>query len=122
MASGATIDKANAVRAGVKATRRVNVTELARGKAWREQLPECGVMEIVDRGTSAGWLVSDSGMDAMIDTIEYLEERLEQASVAAIVNARRAYDDWMEGDDLAKAALAVLDERGDEIKAALDAS
>lgn len=121
MAPEATIDKANAVRASVRATRRISVTELARGKAWREQLPECDVMEVIDRGANAGWLVSDSGMDAMLDTIEYLEARLEQASMAAIANARRSYDDWMEGDELAKAALSALDERGDEIRAALDA-
>lgn len=122
MAPEATIDRANAVRDGIRATRRVNVTELARGKAWRDELPECDVMEIVDRGANAGWLLSDAGMGAMLDTIDYLEERLEQASMAAIVNARRGYDEWMEGDDLAKAALAALDERGGEMKAALDAS
>lgn len=121
MAPEATIDKANAVRDGVRATRRVNVTELARGKAWRDELPECDVMEIVDRGANAGWLVSDAGMGAMLDTITYLEERLEQASMAAIVNARRGYDNWMEGDDLARAALAALDERGDDMREALDA-
>lgn len=121
MAPEATMDKANAVRTGVRATRRVNVTELARGKAWREQLPECDVMEIIDRGANAGWLVSDAGMGAMLDTIDYLEERLEQASMAAIVNARRGYDDWMEGDDLARGALAALDERGSDMRAALDA-
>lgn len=122
MAPEATMDRANAVRNSVRATRRVNVTELARGKAWRDQLPECDVMEIVDRGANAGWLVSDAGMGAMLDTIDYLEERLEQASMAAIVNARRGYDNWMEGDDLARAALATLDERGSGMRAALDAS
>lgn len=120
MALEATIDRANAVRAGARATRRVNVTELARGKAWREQLPECDVMEIVDRGANAGWLVSNAGMGAMLDAIDYLEERLEQASVAAIVNARRGYENWMEGDDLAHAALEALERRGDKMKAALD--
>lgn len=120
MASEATMDKANAVRDSVRATRRVSVTELARGKAWRDALPECDVMEIIDRGANAGWLVSDAGMGAMLDMITYLEERLEQASMAAIVNARRGYDDWMEGDDLARAAIAALDERGDDMRAALD--
>lgn len=121
MPPDAIIDKANAVRDGVRSTRRVNVTELARGESWREQLPECDVMEITDRGSKAGWLVSDAGMYAMLDTISYLEERLERASMAAMANARRGYDDWMGGDDLARAALAALDERGGEIKAALDA-
>lgn len=121
MAPEATIDRVNAVRNSVRATRRINVTELARGKAWREELPECNVMEIIDRGANAGWLVSDAVMGAILDTIDYLEARLEQASMAAIVNARRGYDDWMEGDDLGRAALAALDERGDEMRAALDA-
>ena len=121
MAPEATMDRANAVRDSVRATRRINVTELARGKAWREQLPECDVMEIIDRGANAGWLVSNAGMDAMLDTIAYLEERLEQASMAAIANARRGYEDWAEGDDLARGALAELDERGDAMRAVLDA-
>ena len=119
MAPQATIDKANAVREGVRATRHVSVTELARGTAWRDQLPDCDVMEIIDRGSNAGWLVSDSGMKAMTETISYLEERLEQASMAAIVNARRGYDNWAEGEELAEAALSSASELGARAKAVL---
>lgn len=121
MAPKATIDKADTIRSSVRATKHVSVTELARGKSWREELPDCDVMEIIDHGTNAGWLVSDSGMDAMLDTISYLEERLEQASMAAIANARRGYDDWQEGDELAKAALDALDSHEDALRAVLDA-
>lgn len=121
MAPEATIDKANALRNSVRTTNRVNVTELARGKAWREKLPECDVMEIIDRGANAGWLVSDAGMGAMLDMIDYLEERLEQASMAAIVNARHNYQNWMEGDNLATAALSALDQKGEDMRSVLDA-
>ena len=31
--------------------------------------------------------------------------------MAAIANARRDYDDWQEGDNLAKVALGALDSR-----------
>ncbi len=109
MSPEAVLEKANAVRTKVKATKHITVTELARSKAWREELPQCDVMEIIDHGANAGWLVSSLGMDAILDTIAYLEERLEQASMAAIVNARRDYDHWLEGDELAQAALASLD-------------
>ncbi len=121
MAPKAAIDKADMIRSSVRATKHVSVTELARGKSWREELPDCDVMEIIDHGTNAGWLVSDSGMDAMLDTISYLEERLEQASMAAIANARRDYDDWQEGDELTKAALDALNSHEDALRAVLDA-
>lgn len=115
------LDIASTIRSSAHPAKRVNVTELARGKAWREQLPECDIMEIVDRGTSAGWLVSKNGMNAILDTIDDLEERLEKASMAAIIDARRDYENWMEGDELAKAALETFAKHGDEMKAALDA-
>ena len=122
MVTSATMSRTNALRNSVSSTARVNVTELARSKTWRKQLPECDVMEIIDRGSNAGWLVSNAGMEALLDTIAYLEDKLEMASMAAIINARRDYDTWMEGDELARTALSALGENGDEIKAVLDAN
>ena len=58
-------------------------------------------------------------MDAMLDMISYLEERLEQASIAALINARRGYDRWLEGDDLARAALESLPETAQRVHEAL---
>lgn len=82
---------------------RISVTELARGTAWRKKLASCRLLEVVDRGSSIGWLVSDKGMKALLDTISYFESEAESAQVAYIVESRASYDDWKSGDALKQA-------------------
>ena len=90
---------------------RVSVTDFARGRRWREELPQCDVMEVVDRTETAGYLVSPKAMRALVDALSELEAQVEQLSVAAMLDARGDCDTWLQGDELANSALESFDMR-----------
>ena len=90
----------NAIRNQVVGKQRIGVTDLARSTAWRKMLAECKVLEVVDRGSTAGWLLSEEGMASLLDTISYFEEEAERTQVAYIVEKREGYRDWASGDAL----------------------
>lgn len=99
----------------------ITVTELARGKEWRRELPEVGMMEVTDRGETAGWLVSQEDLEAFVYAIVSLEEELEERSIAAIFEARPPETrNWMTGEELKREALEYLDEHYDELTAIID--
>lgn len=103
------------MRAASSGQRRISVTDLARGKDWRAELPEVGVMEVTDRGETAAWLLSDADMKALAEGYALLEEELEQAQVSAIFSAREGYHDLRSGSDLKDAARTAFDVRRDEL-------
>lgn len=104
----------------VKTTRasRLTLTELARGKKWREDLPACGLIELTDRSETAGWLLSDEYMEEMVSLVDGLLVEQEQRQVQAMLDARADYQDWCSGDVLAQRALKSFEERKDSLKAA----
>ncbi len=83
---------------------RVSLTELARSAGWRKQLKKLGVMEVVDRTETEAFLVSRDGMADLMETIDSLEEQVEQAQIAAMLAARGDRDNWMSGEALADRA------------------
>lgn len=87
MAPYEVLDRAGSVRDRVSSRPRISVTELSRSKDWRDKLPEVGVIEITDRGDTAGWLLSTQDMEAIIEG-SYLEEEVERPQIAAIFGAR----------------------------------
>lgn len=104
------LDRASAVRDVVVGTPKISVTDLSRSKDWRSRLPEVGVMEITDRGDTAGWLVSDADMNALIEGYTYLEEELEKAQIAAMFAAREDARP-VSGEALEREALASFEAR-----------
>lgn len=108
-----------------KATRpvgHITVTDLARSKDWRKELPKVGVMEITDRGETAGWLVSEKDIEAIVYAVIELEKELEEASLAAMFQGRPHGDlaHWKSGDELKSEALQYLDDHGEGIREILD--
>ena len=95
-----TLDLSDSIRRQVVGRPRISVTELARGNAWRDELVQCDIMEVVDRGSTAGWLLSEAGMAALLDTIAYFESEAESAQIAYIVESRSGYSNWKSGKDL----------------------
>ena len=83
-----TIDRASAIGRRVAGDVRISVTELSRGNEWRAQLPVAGVIEITDRGDTAGWLLSDEDMRSLVESIALLEEELERAQIATLFKSR----------------------------------
>lgn len=97
---------------------RVTYTELARGKEWREELPECGIIEVVDRSETSAWLVTDEYLYGIISLVDELLDEREERQIQDMLAAREGYQDWREGEDLASVAKASLHARLDEMKAA----
>ena len=87
---------------------RVSLTELARTTEWRKRMVEYAVIEICDHNETAGYLVSPEGMNDLLYTIEELEQALEQAEIAAIVEERGNAENWQTGAELAESAIALM--------------
>lgn len=99
----------------------ITVTELARGRDWRKELPEVGLMQVTDRGETAGWLISQEDLDAIVYAVISLEEDLEERSIAALFAARPPEKmEWKSGKELAEGAMRYFEEHGDEIRAIVD--
>lgn len=88
--------------------RRIGLSDFSHGRKWREELEDAGVMEIIDRGDTAGWLVSDEGMGSMLDYIGLLEKELESAQIEVMYKSRAEHAQWMDGEELAEAAKSSL--------------
>lgn len=99
---------------------RISLTELARSSGWRKALNQKGVVEVVDRTETAAFLVSRQGMAELLETIDSLEEQLERADIASMVNARSGRQNWMSGDELASAAWSEFAARKESFEAVVD--
>jgi hypothetical protein len=104
----------------------VSFTDLARGSSWRKRLPESGILQITDRGKSAGWIVSDAEMSKLETELEQLEahncqleEALEALQIEAIFKTRKGGKPQT-GANLKKSAKQVAAARGQELKALLN--
>ena len=103
------LEKVDELRTQAKGGARISLTDLARGKAWRDELPECGIIEITDRSDTAGWLLSNEYVNDLLSLIDDLLADQERRQVNEMLAARSAYNDWRSGDELAARALADLD-------------
>lgn len=99
---------------------RISLTDLARSRKWREELIEYGIIEVVDHGETAAWLLSDADMSLLLGTIDSLLEEMESLQVSAIIDARSQRADWQSGNTLAKKAKASLKKRQSAMKKVLD--
>ena len=114
------IETSSEIRMQVAGQKRIGVTELARGTAWRKKLAECRVLEVIDRNTTAGWLLSEEGMASLLETISYFEAEAERAQVAYLIETRRNADDWKAGADLHRDIDRLAESSLAQMKAAFD--
>ena len=66
-------ERAEALREISTPGSRIGLTELSRSNAWRKALEQRGLLEIVDRADTAGYLVSVDSLNEMLDVINALE-------------------------------------------------
>lgn len=107
----ALLNEVDELRTYTNAATRITVSELARGKGWREDLPERGIIEVTDRTQTIGWLLSDERVNGLLALIDELTAELEERQVRDMLAARAGYQDWRVGDDLERTALESLDKR-----------
>ena len=120
MALEETLELSGNIRSRAASQARIGVTELARGTAWRSKLEECKLLEVVERGATAGWLLSSEGMQSLLDTIAYFEAEAERAQVACLLQMRSTYDDWKTGTELRDAVDSELESMLPRLKEAFD--
>ncbi|WP_225432987.1 MULTISPECIES: hypothetical protein [Bifidobacterium] len=113
-------ERAKALREAAAPGSRIGLTELARSNAWRKSLVEQGIMEIVDRSDTTGYLVSVDAMNELLDSINVLESEVERVAVQQMFIARGAREDWKSGEALAAAAQESLLRRGNKVREFLD--
>ena len=114
------MERAQAVREAAASDSRVGLTELARSSAWRKSLEERGLLEIVDRTDTTGYLVSVEAMNELLDSINELESQLERFTVQQLFIARGDKERWQSGDELAQGAKSSLRKRSAKVRAFLD--
>lgn len=109
------------IRSRMSSDRRVSLSEFTRGKGWRAKLADNAFMEVQEHSERIGWLVSEEGMADFVDYVAELEEKVERAEVASIVESRRGYENWMSGTDGAEAAKAYFADHAEALMKAADA-
>lgn len=121
MAPAEILERLDDLKRASKPGGHISVTELARSSKWRTELPEVGVMEITDRGQTAGWLVSEKDIEAIVYAVIDLQKELEQASLEAMFQTRYRDDpgSWRAGKPLEVEAMSYLDEHYEEIAAVM---
>lgn len=122
MAPAEVMERLNHFKKAARPSGQITVTELARGKDWRRELPKVGMMEVTDRGETAGWLVSQEDLEAFVYALVDLEKEVEDLSLAAMFEARatEGQHNWESGTQLAEDAKSYLDADGDKIMAIID--
>ena len=113
-------EKLSDVRTRVKSDDRVSISVFARSKDWMSKLAKNDFIEVQDRGKRIAWVISEEGMDGMIEYIDSLEERIEMLSVQAIFAAREDREDWKTGAELQTAALAYFRANKDSLGKVLE--
>ena len=61
-------ERAEALREISTPGSRIGLTELSRSNAWRKALEQRGLLEIVDRADTAGYLVSVDSLNEMLES------------------------------------------------------
>ena len=115
------LEMSSAIQSKVVDQQRISVTELARGTTWRKKLVDSKILEVADRGSTIGWLLSQEGMSSLLETISYFESEAERAQMAYLIEVRKSHDDWKSGAELTQAVADNVDETLTKLKAVFDA-
>lgn len=98
---------------------RVGVSEFARSKSWRAELPEVGCFEIVDRNGVVGYMIAPDYAVSLANRIAELEQQLEQESIAAMFSTRSDRSETKTSSELETHALDYFDQNFSVLAGAL---
>jgi hypothetical protein len=91
-----------------RTTPRIGITDLQKDtRGWRRKLKASGLIEITDRNSTAGYLVSVETIQRLAQDFEEQERLLEEQTVQAMFNARLDVADWKSGITLAEGAKEI---------------
>ena len=120
--TNAVLDRCEDLRARTQRAQTLSYTELARSRKWKDDLAHEEVLKVTgSRGASDdAWIVSQRYMDNLLELIEQAELEREDKQIQAMLAAREDYQNWMQGDELAHAAVARFLERRASMAEAID--
>ncbi|MDU1289432.1 MAG: hypothetical protein E6965_09590 [Bifidobacterium bifidum] len=116
MASITTRARANAFRLTTSQGTRVTLTELGRSNKWRKNLADKGVLELVDRSDTTGFIVSVDAMNDLLDALDRYESEAETLAVQPMFEARKDRIEAKSGIELRDAAMQALEDRPELMK------
>lgn len=102
--------RVSGIRDKIRDDGHVTLTDFARGKGWRVKLSDYDIVELREHGERTAWIVSEDGMEGIVDYISDLEAQLERASIEAMIDSRRGLDNWASGKELAEGAARYFKE------------
>lgn len=108
-------ERAEAMREAANPDSKVTLTDLGRSNAWRRKLADNGVLQLMDRSDTAGFIVSVEAMNDLLDSLDAYEDELETLSVRDMFLARSGRTELKSGADLTETALASFDRRADAL-------
>lgn len=111
MTSIATRTRANAFRLTTQQGSRVTLTELSRSNKWRQNLADNGVLELVDRSDTTGFIVSVNAMNDLLKALDRYESEAETLAVQPMFDARMDRTEVKSGAELRDAAMKALEDR-----------
>ena len=112
-------ERAEALREISTPGSRIGLTELSRSNAWRKALEQRGLLKIVDRADTAGYLVSVDSLNEMLDVINALESEVEHLTIQQMFTTRGDKEQWETGSELSQSAQESLKRRKEKIHAFL---
>ena len=92
-------ERAEALREISTPGSRIGLTELSRSNAWRKALEQRGLLEIVDRADTAGYLVSVDSLNEMLDVINALESEVERLTIQQMFTVGAGKPEAAQGED-----------------------
>ena len=107
-------DSSECLRTVVREAPRMGVTEFARSKAWRGDIAQHPVLEVLDRNETVAYVVSPQLMGQLLSLASNAEELADNLEAQRLFAERADRDDWRAGDDLAETAAKALDDLLDE--------
>ena len=111
--------RAEAMVEAAKDESKVTLTDLSRSNAWRKQLSKKGILQLMDRSDTAGFIISVDSMKDLLDSLNSYESEIETMEVQGMLEARKDHTDYKTGSELVDAVDAVFDSRYDAVMKAL---
>lgn len=115
-------ERADSLREAAREDSHVSLTDLGRSNAWRRQLSDRGVLQLMDRSDTAGFLLSVDAMNELLDSLKDYEAQIETMSVRDLFDSRRHRLETKTGEALASCAAESFDRRFDDLMKVLDES
>ncbi|RSX52237.1 hypothetical protein D2E25_1650 [Bifidobacterium goeldii] len=106
-----TLDHAEALRQANEPGGHITLTDLNRSNAWRSQLADNGIVEVMDRNDTAAYLLTPQALYDLVDAVRERDAEIETMSVRAMFEARKHRTDVKTGSELREAAQESLARR-----------